>query len=110
MQRLVITILVGFLLFVAQDAISCEIKFKVLGEKKKEFAVGEEIIVRVDVVFTHRVCPEGIKNTKFKYNGVTVLCATKWAETSKGKFQRKLKLKVSSDDKKKMVDKSVSKD
>jgi hypothetical protein len=46
------------------------------------------------VIFTHRVCPEGIENTKFKYEGVKVLGATKWKEYAKGKFERKLKLKV----------------
>lgn len=82
-------------LFIGQQVQACEIEFTVLGDEKKEsFKVGDEIIVKIDVVFTHRICPEGIENTKFKYEGVKVLGATKWKEIANGKFERKLKLKV----------------
>jgi hypothetical protein len=82
-------------LLAVQQVLACEIEFTVLGEEKKEsFKAGEEIIVKVDVIFTHRICPEGIENTKFKYEGIKVLGATKWKEYAKGKFSRKLKLKV----------------
>ena len=82
-------------LFIGQQLQACEIEFTVLGDEKKEsFKAGEEIIVKVDVVFTHRICPEGIENTKFKYEGVKILGATKWKETANGKFERKLKIKV----------------
>jgi len=78
----------------AQSIKACEIKFKIEGEKQKGFSEGDEIIMIIDVVFTHRVCTEGIENTKFKYDGIKVLGATKWNEYENGKFQRKLKLKV----------------
>ncbi len=94
MKYLISTFLLLTVLFVAQEVRACEIEFSIEGEKKEGFAVGDEIIVKVDVVFTHRVCPEGIESTKFKYEGVKVLGATKWKETAKGRFERKLKLKV----------------
>lgn len=81
-------------LFFIEQVKACEIKFAIEGEKQKGFIAGDEIIVAIDIVFTHRVCPEGIENTKFKYDGIKVLGATKWKEYENGKFQRKLKLKV----------------
>lgn len=82
------------ILLAGQQIEACEIEFTVLGDKKENFKEGEEIIVQVDVIYTHRICPEGIENTKFKYEGVKVLGATKWKETSNGKWERKLKLVV----------------
>lgn len=95
MKYLVTTFFLFSILLVNQQLKACEIEFAIMGDEKKEsFKVGDEIIVKVKVIFTHRVCPEGIENTKFKYEGVKVLGATKWKEYAKGKFERKLKLKV----------------
>lgn len=94
MKYLISLFFLASVLFIGQQVKACEIEFTVLGEKKENFKVGEEIVVKINVIFTHRVCPEGIENTKFKYDGVKVLGATKWKETSNGKFERKLKLLV----------------
>ncbi|WP_346862967.1 hypothetical protein [uncultured Draconibacterium sp.] len=89
---------------------ACEIEFTILGDEKQEsFKVGDEIIVQVDIVFTHRVCPEGIENTKFKYEGVKVLGATKWKETANGKFERKLKLQVLEGEEKELILEAIRK-
>ena len=73
---------------------ACEIDFSVVGTKKATYNVGDEIVIKVEVTFTHRNCPEGIEKTKFKTNGLKVIGKTKWEETSPGVFIRKLKVKV----------------
>lgn len=91
-------------LFVGQQAQACEIKCTVLGDVKKEnFNVGDEIVVKVSVILIHRGCHQGIENTKFKYDGVKVLGATKWKEVSTGKFERKLKLLVLEGNQKELI-------
>lgn len=95
MKYLITAFFLISVLLAGQQVEACEIEFTVLGDDKKEsYKVGDEIVVKIDVIFTHRVCPEGIENTKFKYDGVKVLGATKWKEIANGKFERKLKLKV----------------
>ncbi len=103
MKYLLSTFFFLSVLFAAQQLRACEIEFSIEGDKKEGFTVGEEIIVKVDVIFTHRVCPEGIENTKFKYEGIKVLGATKWKETARGKYERKLKLMVLEDNGKELI-------
>jgi hypothetical protein len=76
---------------------ACEIEFRILENPKAQYSPGEELIVKVKVKFTHRVCPEGIENTKFNSDGIKITGATKWVETSPGTFERKLKILVTSD-------------
>jgi hypothetical protein len=78
----------------AFDASACEIEFKVVGEEKKVYQAGDEIVVEVEVHYTHRRCPESIKATKFTYDGFEVLGATKWTEVKFNVWKRKVKLKV----------------
>lgn len=79
--------------FVA-SALACEITFEILNGEKKTYAVGDEIILRVKVEFTHRVCPEGIKATEFKMDGLKVLGAKEWAEHSPTSYSRDLKITI----------------
>ncbi|MCY1719707.1 hypothetical protein OU798_05100 [Prolixibacteraceae bacterium Z1-6] len=110
MKYLLTTLFFVSVLLAGQKTEACEIEFKILGDENKEsFKAGDEIIVQIDVVFTHRVCPEGIENTKFKYEGMAVLGATKWKETANGKFERKLKLKVLEGDEKEMILEAIRK-
>jgi len=80
--------------FTTEVAKACEIEFEVVGNKKDVYQTGDEIIVKVHVVFTHRVCPEGIESTRFIYEGMKILGATKWEEISSGTYERKLKIKI----------------
>jgi len=94
-MKYVVSILFLFTVLISAQRINaCEIKFTIEGEKQEGFIAGDEIVVSIDVVLTHRVCTEGIENTKFNYDGIKVLGATKWAEYENGKFKRKLKIKV----------------
>ncbi|MDX8340640.1 hypothetical protein SLH46_15690 [Draconibacterium sp. IB214405] len=102
-KYLLSTLFVFSLIFTVQQLNACEIEISIEGDKKETYAAGEEIIIKVDVVFTHRVCPEGIENTKFKYDGLKVLGATKWKEYETGKFERKLKIKVLEGEQKEII-------
>jgi hypothetical protein len=73
-------------------ASACEIDIEILENKKEIYHKGDVLIVKVKVILTHRQCPEGINTTKFSYEGIKVLGATKWNEISKGTFERKFNL------------------
>lgn len=76
------------------SAMACEIEFETIGEAKKSYAVGDEIVVKAIVTYTHRNCPEGIDKTKYDYPGFKVLGATPWKEVKPMVYERKFKLKV----------------
>jgi hypothetical protein len=78
---------------------ACEISFKVTSNEKPAYNVGEELVIAVKVVYTHRNCPEGIEATKFSFSGFKTLGATPWKEISEGQFERKFKLQVSEESK-----------
>ncbi len=102
----VFTKLVTILLFVLISASvlsACEIYFSVIGEEKETYEAGDEIVVLMEVKFTHRVCPEGIENTDFATDGIDILAATKWKEPSPNVWKRKLKLKVEGNEKGKIM-------
>jgi len=82
---------------------ACEIEFKVEGKKKEKYDQGDEIIVKVTVTFTHRVCQLGIENTQFNAKGLKIESATKWKEVSENVWERKLKIKVTGTESGKMT-------
>jgi len=97
-------VFVGFLLLLSVNYVSaCEIEIKVEGEQKKEYNIGDEVVLHVRVEFTHRVCPEGIKKTKFDTKGFKILKGTPWKETSTGVWERKLKVQVTKSKKGKLL-------
>ncbi len=75
---------------------ACEIELAIVDNSKSQYSTGDEIIIKVEVKLTHRVCSEGIENTKFSSEGLKILGATKWTETIPGTFERKLKVVVTS--------------
>jgi len=86
-----------FILFLGIAGITklqaCDFNFSI-ENAKDTYKKGDVVIVKVKVVFTHRVCSEGINATKFNYKGMKVLGATKWIETSIGTWERKLKIEI----------------
>lgn len=85
------------ILFVA-NLFACDINFSLVDNKKEAYNVGDELILKVSVVLTHRNCPEGIQATKFSTKGAEIISATNWNETSTGNFERKLKVKITNSD------------
>lgn len=99
---IILTLMLG-LIAIANSVKACEFKFNVEPEEKATYAVGDELVVKVTLVLTHRNCPEGLEATKYDFKGLKVLGATKWKEISEGTYERKFKLQVTDDDKSKHV-------
>lgn len=76
------------------SAMACEIEFEVQGTQKSKYNAGEEVIVKVKVTLTHRVCNVAMANTKFDTKGFEMLGGTDWKEVSPGVWERKLKMKA----------------
>ena len=88
--------ILGFFIFTStiNKVNACEIEFEILGDKKETYKAGDIIVLKIKVMFTHRVCTEHIKNTDIKTQGGKITGATKWKEISSGVWERKLKVKV----------------
>lgn len=84
------------LLFIITNVVaySCEIDLSIAGDKKDSYKAGEELVIKVTVLLTHRNCPEGIDKTKFEGKNLEILGGTKWVEKSSGTYERKLKVKI----------------
>lgn len=94
MKTLKLILMVGMLLVGFYTANACEINFKIREGNKTSYAVGDQLVVEVEVVFTHRTCPVSLKETQFKYEGVKILGATDWKQVTEMKYTRKLKVQV----------------
>ena len=84
----------ALIMFASANLSACEIEFKILKGEKEKYNKGDQIIVKVTVILTHRNCPEGIDATKFNTKGLKIEKATRWEEKSTGIFERKMMLKV----------------
>lgn len=73
---------------------ACEINFSIEKNKKEIYSIGDEVVVKVQVIHTHRNCSLEIDKTKIDYKGIDILSATKWSETKPGTFERKFKIKI----------------
>lgn len=100
MKKSLITLVILILgVFLVQQAVACEIKFKVLSGEKEVYAIGDEMVVAVKVIYTHKNCPEGITATKFNFTGTKTNGATKWKQTGDGIFERKFKIEITEEKK-----------
>ncbi|HRQ31136.1 MAG TPA: hypothetical protein PLU49_13730 [Saprospiraceae bacterium] len=95
-------IVLKILFFVLATTVSfqskaCDFIFKVQGEVKEVYKVGDEIIVVVTMKLSHRVCNETLNEVKFNFSGLKVAGATKWTETNPNEYERKFKLVVEPD-------------
>lgn len=94
-QRLVAVLTYIVLLFVAVHvANSCEVEVKVVGEQKPVYKEGEIVILEVTVFLTHHNCPEGIKSTEFKAEGMKLLGAKEWKQLTSERFSRLIKAEI----------------
>lgn len=92
-------VVVFLLILLAQPLLTdaCELKFNISGEKKEVYKVGEEVIVEVEIVYTHRTCEIQLSDTKFTYEGMKILGATAWKEKAPNTFSRQIKLTLLDD-------------
>jgi len=96
-------LLVIFLFFVGVlTSMACDFEFSTK-EDKKSCKTGEEFIIDVKLTLTHRTCVVTPDQTKFKPEGIQVLGATKWKESTPGVWSRQIKVKVLNDSKKKIT-------
>lgn len=77
---------------------ACDIDFEVLKGKKDLYKPGDTIVVKVKVSLIHRTCPVSIRQTKFKINGFKVIGATKWKQKPKMIWERKLQIRIISNE------------
>ncbi len=89
----IIAFVISFM-FASIAAFACDINFDVINGQKASYSQNDELTAKITVKFTHRSCPEGINKTELKPSGLEIAQATKWVETSAGVWERKLKLKV----------------
>jgi len=91
--------LVFVMVAMAATAMACEIEFEVSEKSAKEvYTAGDEIVVTVKVILTHRNCDIGISDTDFEGDGLKIKQATKWTEVKPGVWERKLKVEVTGND------------
>jgi hypothetical protein len=77
---------------------ACEIRMDVQDDLKKDtYLTGDTVVVLVQVQFTHRICPEGIKKTKFTYEHLKIAGATEWKELKPGLYTRRIKATITAD-------------
>ena len=69
---------------------ACEIEFEIVKGEKETYQNGDTLIVKVNVILTHRSCPVAIKKTQFKTSGLKVLKATSWKQLTSMEYERKL--------------------
>lgn len=79
--------------FTIASSLACNISFKI-DKEKKSYKVGDEMVVKITVVLIHADCTTAMKSTNFKANGLKILSGTDWKETTKGTWERKVKIKV----------------
>jgi hypothetical protein len=91
MKKTLLTLALVFSTILASMA--CDVTFKIEKEKSK-YSVGDEVVVKVTIMLIHRDCKVAMKSTQFKPTGLKILSGTDWKETSKGTWERKLKLKI----------------
>jgi hypothetical protein len=76
---------------------ACDLKFGVSGEQKAVYKAGEELIIEVTIVYTHRTCEIQLSDTKFTYEGMKILGATAWKEKAPNTFSRQIKISLLAD-------------
>jgi hypothetical protein len=89
-----IFLLFGIVFLFTVQAFACDIKFNLVSGKKDAYKDGDIVTVEVQVRFSHRNCPESIKNSKFSLEGLEIKGATEWKEVSTSYYTRQLQIKV----------------
>ncbi len=97
MKKLILLLVLGLTLNGLSQA--CELKFSISGDKKETYKAGEELIIEVSVIYTHRKCEIELSDTKFTYEGMKIIGATAWKEKSPGTYTRQVKVSLLDDSK-----------
>ncbi len=65
---------------------------------KSSYSKNEEVVVRVSVFLNHRNCKVELRHTRFVQEGLTILSATDWVETEAGKWERRLRVRITEEE------------
>jgi hypothetical protein len=91
------SLLIAMFLYLFTGIVSaCEITFTLEGKEKAKYEIGEIVIIKVLVELTHNNCPVALKETKIQGYGIEILGATDWKNPSGTKWERKVKVKITS--------------
>jgi hypothetical protein len=93
-KLLILVVFAGMLISFPQQLSACEIDFEIIKGEKESYTAGDQFMVLVKVVLTHRACPEALNKTKFKMQGLKVMKSTPWKEITTMEHHRKLIVKV----------------
>jgi hypothetical protein len=102
-KLLTLIVFAGMLISFPDQASACEIDFEIIKGEQESYQTGDQFMVLVKVVLTHRACPEAINKTKFKLQGLKVMKSTPWKEITTMEYRRKLIVKVVDDSTEKLV-------
>lgn len=91
-----IVFLISLMLSTAFVSMACEINFKIDGQEKAKYDIGDIVVLKITVEFTHNACPVALKETKIQANGMEILGATEWKNVSGNIWERKVKVKITS--------------
>ena len=91
-----IVFLILLMLSTAFVSMACEINFKIDGQEKAKYDIGDIVVLKITVEFTHNACPVALKETKIQANGMDILGATEWKNVSGNIWERKIKVKITS--------------
>ncbi len=89
-----IFVVIALMIFSSAEVSACNIKFKVIKNKKEVYKAGDIIVVKVIVYYTHRNCLIEIDDTKFDTKGLKIVKMSDWFEICSGVWENELTLKV----------------
>ena len=92
--KIIIVLILLFGIIDVSNVFACEIEIRVNGKEKEMYAENDIVILEVYVFLTHKICPEGLKATKFKSDGMKILGATAWKEKKANTFLRMIKVEI----------------
>ena len=100
MKRLlfITSLLTSFLVVGIVSLSACEINVSVQGDAKDSYSKNEIVILKITVKKTHRNCSQSIDATQFKGDGMELLGAQKWQQTSGNQYTRLVKVKLTGND------------
>jgi len=75
------------------DSAACDFHFEV-NNPKAVYSTGDEVVITVSVMLTHRVCEIEMEETQFKVDGMDIIGATKWVQVSSKIYARKFKIRI----------------
>jgi len=91
-RSLLFTILI--LVLGASNISACEIFFDVKSNQKEIYSINDTIVIKANVILTHRICPVGMAQTEIETSGLEIISDGGWEEVEPGMWEMEIKLVV----------------